>query len=337
MTTAARRALLICAPFFGYHTHIREGLERRGYAVDYRDDRPSQSLVVKATLRVRPSTLTGLTDAYLAKILDETATRDYDLILVINGRTLTPSFLQALRAAHPRATVVLYVWDALTLYPQILDLADLCDRRFTFDSADAQAHPEFALLPLFYAPPYGEIGARASTTPPAYDIVSICTAHVNRYALLRDLVPALEERGLRVFSFMYLDWLRFAYYRLRSPAFSGAHRREFSFRPLSATQTLATIANTNAVLDINHEAQTGLTMRTIETVGARRKLITTNPHVTTYSLYDPANVLVIDPTQPDLDAIGDFLAHPSRALDDTIYASYSLDHWLDTVTGSEGA
>ena len=45
------------------------------------------------------------------------------------------------------------------------------------------------------------------------------------------------------------------------------------------------------MLDVSHSAQTGLTIRTIETIGARRKLITTNTEVVKYALYDPSRVL----------------------------------------------
>ena len=50
----------------------------------------------------------------------------------------------------------------------------------------------------------------------------------------------------------------------------GAKKSEFRFSPLSRCETVEAVANAKIMIDSEHPAQLGLTMRTIEALGARR-------------------------------------------------------------------
>ena len=330
---AAPRVLFLGSPFFDYYRHIIGAFERRGYEVDHYNDRPSENPFLKGAIRLRPTLVTAITERYQDSILAATKDQDYDLILVVNGKAFTPGFIEALRAQHPRAEAVLYLWDAIKLYPHVLGFADLFDRRYTFDAADAVEHPTFTLWPLFYTDDYRAIGEDGPGTDFEHDIVNVCSAHANRYTLMTWLVPALRARGLRVFSYLFLNRVQFAYNRLRLDAFKGARAREFNFRPLSAADYTRVLRGSKAVLDVSHSSQSGLTIRTIETLGARRKLITTNADVTSYDFYDPSRVLLIDAERPDVDAITEFIATPQQELDPTVYESYGVHPWVGTMLG----
>jgi hypothetical protein len=91
------------------------------------------------------------------------------------------------------------------------------------------------------------------------------------------------------------------------------------------------------VLDVNHSAQTGLTMRSIETIGARKKLITTNREVEEYDFYDPTRIHVIDPEHLDVPSMCDFLEVPMVPLDERQYEGLGIDHWIATILGPAAA
>ncbi len=325
------RTLLIGSPFFGYHRHIIAALEARGHAVDFYNDRPGENPLLKGAIRLKPSLVAGVVEKYLQNILSETRTKTYDLILVINGKALTPRFVSELKKQHPGAGTVLYLWDSIQLYPHVLDFAELFDRRYTFDSVDAGGQPGFELLPLFYTHDYRTVGEDEPTSP-MYDIVNVCSVHANRYQLMKHLVPDLRAADLRVYSYLYLNPVQFAYNRVRSEAFRGASAAEFKFRTLAAKDYVEVLAGSRAVLDANHVAQSGLTMRTIETLGARRKLVTTNRDVVSYDFYDPSRVLVIDPGDPDVRAIRRFIEEPQIELASSVYRKYDIDTWVETIT-----
>ena len=69
---------------------------------------------------------------------------------------------------------------------------------------------------------------------------------------------------------------------------------EISFTQRSAAEIVDVVRSSRAVLDIQHFKQTGLTMRTLETLGAGKKSIATNSDVREYDFYDEGRVVTID-------------------------------------------
>lgn len=331
-----RRVLFLGSPFFDYYQHIIGAFKQHGYDVDYYNDRPGENSFLKAAIRVRPKLVNGIVERYLEKILDETRWKDYDLIFVLNGKAFTPEFIERLKSHHPVAETVLYLWDAIQLYPHVLDFSDLFDRRYTFDADDARENTNFTLWPLFYTDDYRRIG-QAEFGAFEHDVINVCSAHANRYTLMKSLVPELRASGLSVFSYLYLGRLQFFYNRLRSDAFSRAHAKEFNFDPLSVGDYIDALRQSKSVLDVSHSAQSGLTIRTIETLGARRKLITTNLDVKNYDFYDPSRVLLIDAESPDVEAIREFVSVPQQVLDPAIYRHYGIHNWVGEMVSGQGA
>ena len=83
------------------------------------------------------------------------------------------------------------------------------------------------------------------------------------------------------------------------------------------------------MIDIERPVQTGYTMRTIEMLGASRKLITTNPRVAEADFYRPENVLVVDRHQPVIPS--SFLNAEFNVVPEHVLARYTLEGWLDDV------
>jgi hypothetical protein len=67
-------------------------------------------------------------------------------------------------------------------------------------------------------------------------------------------------------------------------------------------------------------------MRTIETLLAGKKLITTNQSILDSDLYHKSRVLIIDRNDPIIDP--DFLTSPFKAVPDSIRQNYSCTGWL---------
>jgi hypothetical protein len=84
-----------------------------------------------------------------------------------------------------------------------------------------------------------------------------------------------------------------------------------------------------AIVDIHHPKQRGLTMRTIEALGSKRKLITTNPSVRSYDFYCPQNIHILEDHGESLTP--EFFRTPYVEVSERVYHKYSLDGWLDSV------
>jgi hypothetical protein len=76
---------------------------------------------------------------------------------------------------------------------------------------------------------------------------------------------------------------------------------------LSLNETKKLISQSKAMIDIQRADQRGLSFRTFESIGYRKKLITTNTAVKDYDFYHPNNMLIIDSGQLDINEINRFL------------------------------
>ena len=86
---------------------------------------------------------------------------------------------------------------------------------------------------------------------------------------------------------------------------------------------------TEVILDLVRENQTGLSFRVFEAMAFQKKIITTNKSITSYDFYNPNNILVID--NEDLEINNTFFQTNYQTIPDEIYNLYTLDSWVETV------
>lgn len=319
--------LLISSSFFGYAKEIKRALETQGRSVHWFEDRPATDNLTKAMIRVAPSLISRSADAHFTEVIRQMAGRPITDVLVIKGEALSPDMIRQMRAAFPSAQFTLYFWDSYQNMPaDTLQKVPLFDRVLSFDPVDTAADPRLAYRPLFYLNEYAKL---PDSPTDDIDLLFIGTVHTDRYAVLTRLKAALPStiRFERVLYFPS-EWL-YRSRKLTDAAFRSAHKNEFVFKSLSKDEVMALIARARIVVDIERPVQTGYTMRTLEMLGGRRKLITTNPKITEAAFFHPDNHLYIDREHPVIpDA---FLASDWHAMDPDTVDRYSLDGWLAEV------
>ena len=89
---------------------------------------------------------------------------------------------------------------------------------------------------------------------------------------------------------------------------------------------LEVMTASKAIIDLPHPNQTGLTIRSIEALGLKKKLITTNVDIKKYDFYHPSNILIINPNNPAISK--EFLSLEYISLDSNIYDKYTVSAWL---------
>lgn len=324
---SSSRVLLIAPRFFGYEHEIAAGLNSSGYEVDLLPDRPFNNPLMKAVMRFRPE-LGGhrACEQFFARRLEELGRNNYSTILVIQGEGVTSKTLLTIRKAYPTARLVFYTWDSLENKPFSRKNLPMYDHCSTFDPVDAKKYGMY-FRPLFYTDGFD----RPADTAYAYDLSFIGTVHSDRYRIVHALLKQLPT-DTRTFVYLYLQaaWM----YDLRkifTNTVDGAKRDEFRFEPLSKDVVQATFFRSRAVLDIEHVNQRGATMRTMEALGSKRKMVTTNVTLRDYDFYNPLNIQIIDRMAPRLDH--EFLRSPYQALPEEIRQKYSMRQWIREVCG----
>lgn len=319
-----KKVLYVAPRFFGYEKEIENELTRRGAEVDFVLDRPFDTPLMKAITKVRREWIIGFADRYYSSALNELGNKEYDLVFVISGQTLSAHTLAGWRRACPAAKFVLYMWDSFANRRWAVDNLKFFDHCFSFDRNDSVKY-SLSFRPLFFSPGFETV----QQSEPKFDISFVGTAHTDRYAV----VSAVRRKlGGKVNSFWYLflqaKWV-FWVYKLSNPAFRKARISDFDFSPLTKATVQEIFSNSKAVLDVEHPQQTGLTMRTLEALGAKKKLITTNVGVRDYDFFSPDNICVIDREFPGVPA--DFLYENYVDVSPEIYGKYRLEGWMDEI------
>jgi hypothetical protein len=319
-----KRVLLVAPRFFGYEREIRGEIERRGAVVDWLPDRPFDTPLMTALTRHKPQWVLPSVDRLYERQLLQMGATHYDTILVVNGQTLSHKMLSTLRTSFPTAKVVLYMWDSIENRRGVVDNLPLFDTTFSFDPVSARNHG-MRQRPLFFSKGFEQ--------PPSddfdYHLSFVGTAHTDRYAVVSRLRRSLLPE-LRGYWYLYLQapWVYHAY-RVSNPAMRQARRDEFQFVPLNKTTLQSVFSRSLAVVDIEHPRQRGLTMRTFETMGSHKKLITTNAQVRDYDFFNKDNICVVDRAAPHIPSA--FLESPFVPISPELYRRYSIEGWVDEV------
>lgn len=320
----AGRVLLICPRFFDYQSRIAGVLQRLGYETVVLDDRPSTHSMYKAALRLAPGATARLTHGIAMRHLAKAAGQHFDHVLVVKGEAITTKALFSLRQWFPQARFSLYLWDAVRNNRNSKDAASLYDAVTTFDPADADRYG-WGYRPLFAA-----ASASSDDGEKLYDWSFVGTLHSDRMVVLARLKRRLGDRPFYFFGFYPSSMLAFLG-KLKAKIFGHASFGIVSAKALPAATVRKIVAQSRSIVDIEHPQQVGLTARTIETLMAGRKLITTNSTVRQSALYDASRVCVIDRHKPAVPA--EFFDLPFRPLSEAARYGYSDLCWARCVLG----
>ncbi len=320
--------LFISASFFGYAAHIKKELEKRHGRVYWYEDRPSVSFLGKVKSRLLPRLSEKLAYSYFKNIADSNKDNGITEVFVIKGEALSVDAIKYLRATFPSAIFRLYFWDGYKNMPPSspakVDLFDVC---MSFDLEDVKSDPRLSYRPLFFLPDYIEQDPVQNAD---IDLIFVGTVHSDRYRVVKKVEQALEGSHSRFYKALYFpSKLIFLARRIFDRDFWSIKEQDLIFSPLKSKGISELMARSRAVLDIERSVQTGFTMRTLEVLGSRNKLITTNQNVTQADFYNPQNILVIDRDLPVIPK--GFFDTPKISVSPEIIARYTLSAWIDDI------
>ena len=327
MFLQGKRILFFSAHLFGYQNDIRLAMESVGAIVDYYDERPANNFLVKGVIRINRNLLAGYINHYYNKIIKETLQKEYDYVFFIKGESISASNVRRLKQFHPEANFIIYHWDSIANNSNAQNLLPYFDRVFSFDKIDCE-RLGLHFLPLFYTPDYANIPYYDKEIK--YDMLFVGTTHSDRYKLVKRIEEQIIKMGGLCLTWFYFP-SKILYYKMK---IQNSYLRQipvhtFHFKPMSKELLLQLYAGSRIIIDVQHPKQTGLTMRCIETLGAKRKLITTNYYITEYDFYNPDNILVVDRNLPYVPE--KFLNEPYRDTPKEIYESYYIKNWLSSI------
>ena len=336
-TTAPPRAgrrghvLLVTPLTFSYHVAISETLRELGYGVTWWDERASSATWYKLALRLFPALTVRWSERSFLERLRGLAGAPITHVLVIKGEGLSGRVVREIRHALPGASMGLYLWDGAENVAGVSNILPAFDSVTTFDPQDAKRFG-WAYRPLFGR----EVSVNTDPPMPAqYDWCFIGTIHSDRHRVIH----RLRQRGgphVRSFVFAYFQSPLILFVRrLTDWTLWLAPKGTLSTKPMPAAEVAQVVNRSRAVLDVEHPRQRGFTMRSIETLLAGKKLVTTNQHILGSDLYHPSRAHVISRLTPEIPA--GFVEQPYAEIPDALRHGYSCAGWAAELLGLQDA
>lgn len=323
-----KRVLFFSPKFFSYETILKEELIKMGADVVFFDERPSNTTLGKALLRINRNLMKSEIKRYYDYIMSQIDREHFDYIFICQAEATPTYFLEFLKEHFPTAQRILYLWDSVNNKVNTLEKVAYFNRIYSFDIQDCKQY-HWHFRPLFFDESYTTMKKKKVDR---CDLFFVGTIHSDRYKILEQIKKSFLKQKKTVFYYYYIpSKLMYYYYKYVKKIIPHSKKSDFNYRALDQKTLQEKLSGALIVVDIQHPQQTGLTMRTIEMLGAQKKLITTNPSIKHYDFYDPKNICVIDRQQVCISEI--FLNSPYHKIDSSIYNHYSISYFLSEIFG----
>ena len=320
-----KNVLLISPKFFGYDDIIVSRLEKAGANVTLvYEDMDEVSYKYRFVNAYMPKKMPAVMNKYFLKAIMPVAEK-LDYVLMIRGEFLNPVVLETVKAKTPAyCKYCMYQWDSAKNNANALAIKDFFDYVSTFDPDDAE-ELGWTYRPLFYLPEL------IKDTKEEYDVLYLCSLHSKRIEVLNRLKDICAKKGLSLYKRVYSK--KIIYYKRKylnkREGYINADNADISSKKLFVSDSYDYYNKSRIIVDYTHPGQSGFTMRTIEALGCKKKLITNNKNVLDADFYDPNNIYVYDGENVDIP--DEFLKEPFRTPREDIYQKYSVDSWLKSI------
>ncbi len=322
---SGKKILFIAPQTFGYEKAIVSALEQMGAEVTFHGQLPSDRALVKTFFRVFPKLMWRYSDRYFISWLDNSCPKDIDIVFVVKGEGLSPKFLRYLKNHYPSARMVLYLWDSIENCKHIHSKFPYFDDIASFDPLDCQNNKVFKYRPLFFLDKYLE----RNLTLSAKGVFFIGTLNGDRPKVISNILKAWEIPVQFDYYLFVRNRLELKLRMLVDKSFQILDQNRLIFEPMKSTSIVEKYNKCCAVLDIEHQNQAGLTMRTFEVLASGKKLITTNKNIGKHEFFDPARILVIDRDNPVVPE--SFFKLPIEKISEGFINKYSIGGWIADI------
>jgi hypothetical protein len=319
-----KKVLYIGLDYFGYPAEIVKEMERAGASVRYFPINPSGSKI-KILRRISEKLKNREINQYYSSLLD--GTNDYDYLFFITVHRISLSLMSQLKDKFKNSKFILYNWDSLKTHDYLPYLIYF-DKVLSFDRADCNDHEGIEYLPLFFTPHYESLRNTVMKTDSRPRLVFIgCFYNIRRYDLVKETESICKKLNIDFFHYLYINPL--GYFRTCLENRKILDPKYFRFKKLSFDEITNHFNNATCIIDLPNNYQNGITMRVIETLGAFKKIITTNRNITNEPIFNPKTISVIDVNDISID--GDFVKNSVIAADFEGIDKYSLRNWISTI------
>jgi hypothetical protein len=318
-----KKIIIICPKYFQYEQKIVNRLINLGAIVFYIDERPNNTSLSKIFIRLFPFLYSIKINSYYNKKIKGMI--PCDIVVVINPECLTLNILNQIKIVTKASKYILYMWDSFSNKKYARKLIPFFDKTLTFDPDDAEK------LQLVFRPLFFYFGKRNEKIyQEMIDMSFVGTGHSDRVKIIEIIKKQCKDLKLRYSFYLYLQSpLIYLFHKITNKSFKDIKNTYFHYKPITYNDYINISKISKVIIDIEHPKQKGLTMRTFEVLGNKKKLITTNSTIRNYDFYNDFNILIIDRIKPSITQ--EFIERKYQEISEELFYKYSIDGWLEDI------
>jgi hypothetical protein len=238
-------------------------------------------------------------------------------ILVINPELIDLEYHLAIKKYTDK--YIAYLYDSVSRCPVKHLLDGVFDEIFSFDKVDVATYGFSEINNYIY------FNAPEKATIQKQNFIYIGSID-NRLKFLNDFGEHLKKQQQ---SFLFYAIGKKAFINKLKQLFLGKNKNIiFQKKRFSQNETLKMYAESEIIVDLVRDNQSGLSFRIFEAIGLQKKIITNNFSIQQYDFYSPNTIYIIDKNM-HFDSTIYFTNYES--VPQNTYQKYFISEWIETV------
>ena len=328
-----KNVLFIGPVYFGYEKTIVSLMEECGAAVDFIQENLDVRSVVNGLVNKLPVNLCKkIRDIQHKRQIDSLKGKNYDLILGIRMDFFDDYLCALLREYWPNAKFCLYFWDSCKNMRRPKEVAKYFDKVSSFDRMDCEemADSGWNFRPLFYIKEYEHASAKSNKDIDVLYVSSLFPNRARSYIALREYC---KKHNLNLKTLFYVKESIYKVQKNKISEYAKIEPECIRFKSIDKAEIIDLMGRSKVMFDCSHARQSGLTMRTVECVGAEQLLASTNEDLKNYDFYRDDNICILE--EDNFEGLAEFVANRQyQPLEKNLYEKYSISSWLLDIIGA---
>lgn len=230
----------------------------------------------------------------------------YDLI-IIHASTITPPVVKYIRKKEPNIRIIVWYWNPVDKSVRLDEFKGLGVEIWSFDEKDCKKYKLRNNTQYYF---------KDIVLPKKDDNLDIFFIGGNKGRIenLLNLKNKLDDMDIS------------NYFHITQTGKKNQNYREFYSSRISYNEVLNYIASCKVIVDFVSDNQTGLTLRPLEALFFKKKLITNDKSIENRDFYNKNNIFILG--KDDLSTLPNFVKSTYINLDTKIIEKYDFDKWL---------
>lgn len=230
--------------------------------------------------------------------------REAKIVIVFSTEDI--SILNYIKSVNPNIRIIFWYWNPVFRGISPDDVSNELCEKWAFDENDCKNF-NMKHNTQFYLD-----NIKLPQNKTKYDVVFV-GLDKGRRAFVGDIENKMVSNDLEVYFYIVDD---------------DASKRGYkgSFTAMPYHEYLNLISQSKAILDFVQEGQSGLTLRSLESIFFQRKLITNDVLIKTCDFYNPGNIFIIGTDK--MECLKQFLKTPFEPVSADILTNYDINSWI---------